>query len=60
MPPLEIAVSIGRGWFYVPHCFNVFTTGKHIDLILIPRYVNIAIPLKYYTLSESNTIMRCA
>lgn len=38
MPPLEIAVSIGRGWFYVPHCFIVFTTRGHIDLILIPRY----------------------
>lgn len=35
MPPLEIAVSIGHGWFYVLHRFIVFTTRGHIDLILI-------------------------
>lgn len=38
MPPLEIAVSIGRGGFYVPRRFIVFTTRRHIDLILIPRH----------------------
>lgn len=39
VPPLEIAVSIGRGWFYVPHRFIVFTTRRHIDLILIPMII---------------------
>jgi len=37
VPPLEITVSIGCGWFYVSHHFIVFTTRRHIDLILIPH-----------------------
>lgn len=38
VPLLEIAVSIGRGGFYVSRRFIVFTTRRHIDLLLIRRY----------------------
>lgn len=63
VPPLEIAVSIGRGWFYVPHRFIVFTTRGHIDLILIPRHYTETLPhsrWNSYAFPESNRIMRRA